>query len=190
MEAIRESLQECPAIKSAPPFPAKAGNLPPGDDREGAADTGSNAGPFRVLVVEDDPLLMALYTLLLRKKNLPADQCADGGDALKKLSAMVYDLVILDINLPGLDGISLAQWLQHHRPATRTVVISGDASPGKIQAAMRAGSRDYLLKPFTIQQFGEMIDRLNQPRSSAKEKFDDGQQPFHVPFPGNANPPA
>lgn len=171
MEAPLEFPEECPAIKDDPPFSDKVDNLSSGNGWEGAVRSGSTAGLSRVLVVEDDPSLTALYTRLLHKKNLPVDQCADGCDALEKLSTRVYDLVILDINLPGLDGISLAQWIQRHRPAIRIVVISGDANPDKIRAAMQAGSEDYLLKPFTLQQFWEVLDRLTQPRCSSTQQF-------------------
>ena len=151
---------ECPARQDKPAFIDPVGN------REGAAP-GSTAGLSRVLVVEDDPILTEFYTQLLQEKNMPVDQCADGNIALEKLSTMHYGLVILDMNLPGMDGISLAEWIQCHRPAIRTVVISGDANPDKIRAAMRAGSEDYILKPFTIQQFWEMLERLTRPQCSS-----------------------
>lgn len=167
MEAAMEFPGEYRARQGEPTFIDTVGNLPSDGNREDAV-LGSTAGFSRVLVVEDDPLLTALYTRLLQEKNMPVDQCADGGNALERLSTMDYDLVILDMNLPGMDGISLAEWIQRHRPATRTVVISGDANPDKIRAAMRAGSEDYLLKPFTIQQFWEMLERLTQPRCSSR----------------------
>lgn len=170
MEAATEFPGECPARRGEPVFIAPVGGLPPGGDREGAAP-GSTAGLSRVLVVEDDPFLTALYTRLLHEKNMPVDQCADGGDALEKLSTRDYDLVILDLNLPGMDGISLAEWIQRHRPAIRTVIISGEANPDKIRAARRAGSEGYLLKPFTIQEFWEMLERLRQPRCSSARRF-------------------
>lgn len=163
MVAAMEFPGGCPAHQGEPAFIETVGSLPSNGNREGAI-LGSNAGLPRVLVVEDDPLLTALYIRLLHEKNMPADQCADGGNALKKLSTMDYDLMILDMNLPGMDGISLAEWTQRHRPTIRTVVISGDANPDTIRAAMQAGSEEYLLKPFTIQQFWEMLERVTQPR--------------------------
>lgn len=141
-----------------------------GDDNRESGE--ASAGLFRVLVVEDDLTLLALYRDVLHAENVPVEQSANGHDALEKLSTTTYDLVITDINLPGLDGISLLQWIQRHRPETQVVVISGDGSAGKILAAMRGGAKDYLVKPVSLLEFREMLNRRNLPsRPLNKEVF-------------------
>lgn len=123
-----------------------------------------SAGRRRVLIVEDDLPLMDLYCRMLEELNLQVDTSSNGHDALEKLSTTSYNLVLTDLNLPGLDGISLLEWIQRHSPATNAVVISGDGGAGRILAAMRGGAKDFLLKPFKLPEFYAMVDRWCQPQ--------------------------
>lgn len=124
----------------------------------------ASAGLFRILVVEDDPFLQSFYGRVLTDAGYSFDVSDDGHEALEKLSATYYDLVVTDLNLPGLDGITLLQWIQRHRPATTAVVVSGDGSADRILAAMREGAKDYLVKPIALPEFRAMIERWSQPR--------------------------
>ena len=119
---------------------------------------------YRVLVVEDDLQLMKLYSSILAEMKLLVDRSSNGFDALEKLSTTSYTMVITDLDLPGLDGISLLQWIQRHRPATTAVVISGDGRADQILAAMRGGAKDFLVKPFQLPEFQEMVARWCQPK--------------------------
>jgi DNA-binding response OmpR family regulator len=171
MEAATESVWQRPAVENKPPFAGKAGWLLSGDSREGAMRSEAQAGRPRVLVVEDDPFLLGLYARILNDSHLRVDQCADGCEALEKLSTTAYELVLLDVNLPGMDGISLAQWVQRHRPMSRTVVISGDTNPATILAARQAGAREFLPKPFSLLQFQETVARLTHPLYPSEQQF-------------------
>ena len=125
---------------------------------------GGSTGLYRTLLVEDDPQLLDLYGHILEQKKLQFDQCSDGHSALEKLSSTAYTLVITDLNLPGLDGVALLKWIQQHRPMTATVVISGDGRAERILDAMHGGAKDFLVKPFTLPDFQEMVDRWCQPQ--------------------------
>lgn len=168
-----QALQQFEANHALPPLPQEApGNTPSDHTSKGAvAPMEAGTGLYRVLVVEDDPTLLAFYTRVLQQKNMPVDESPDGHDALEKLSITSYDLVITDLTLPGLDGIALLQWIQHNRPTTRSVVITGDERPETILAAMRAGARDYLVKPIGLDQFLKLIDRCQQPQRSANRQI-------------------
>ena len=147
-------------------FPQQAVNLAPSavESHDNRANVKASTSLFRVLVVEDDPTLLALYGHMLDDAKVSFDLCSNGHEALERLSTTFYDLVITDLNLPGLDGISLLQWIQQHRPATTAVVVSGDGGADRILAAMRRGAKDYLVKPFPLPEFFEMIDRWRQPQ--------------------------
>jgi len=167
-----QALQRFVANDAILPLQQEAGNLPSAPDTTEAVDAlAAGSGLNRVLVVEDDPTLLAFYIRVLQQKNMPVDQSPDGHDALEKLSITSYDLVITDLTLPGLDGISLLQWIQLNRPTTRAVVITGDERPETILAAMRAGARDYLVKPISLDQFLKLINRCNQPQRSANHQI-------------------
>lgn len=145
--------------------PQTVGGLQSVQEKSAAcAKVEDSTGLFRVLVVEDDPHLLNLYGRILEEKKLLYDKCTDGHSALEKLSGTSYTLVITDLNLPGLDGISLLQWIQQHRPMTMAVVISGDGRADRILAAMRGGAKDFLVKPFSLTDFQEMVARWCQPQ--------------------------
>ncbi|MDD5759758.1 MAG: response regulator [Desulfobulbaceae bacterium] len=131
------------------------------DGKEVSAST--SAGLYRILVIEDDPTLLDMYQRILTEMKLSVDLSSNGLDALENLSTTSYHLVITDLNLPGLDGISLLQWIQRHRPSTATIVISGDGRADRIQAAMRGGAKDFLVKPFNFIEFQEVVTRWCQP---------------------------
>lgn len=128
-------------------------------------------GLFRILLVEDDPQLMTLYATLLGKETGAVEQSGTGHDALERLSATPYDLVVCDLNLPGVNGLFLLQWIQRHRPTTTTIVISGDGSAESILAAMRAGAKDYLVKPFNLTELEETLSRWSQPQFPDKREL-------------------
>jgi len=132
------------------------------ENHQDNASVATGAGLFRILVVEDDLSLQEFYRRLLAGTNCSFDMSTNGHEALEKLSSTFYDLVITDLNLPGLDGIALLRWIQRHRPATTAVVISGDGSAERILTAMREGAKDYLIKPITLPEFRKMIDRWSQ----------------------------
>lgn len=133
-----------------------------GIDGKGVSATVS-AGLYRILVIEDDPTLLEMYHRLLTDMKLSVDLSTNGLDALENLSTTSYNLVITDLNLPGLDGISLLQWIQRHRTSTAAIVISGDGRADRIQAAMRGGAKDFLVKPFNFIEFQEIVTRWCQP---------------------------
>ncbi len=129
------------------------------------------SGLFRILLVEDDPQLMTLYATILGKEAGTVEQSTTGHEALERLSATPYDLVVCDLTLPGVGGLFLLQWIQRHRPATTTIVISGDGSAESILAAMRAGAKDYLVKPFNLPELQETLSRWGQPRFPDKHEL-------------------
>jgi len=132
----------------------------------------ARAGLFRILVVEDDQFLQDFYSQVFEDTTYVLDMSGDGHDALGKLSSNFYDLVITDLNLPGVDGIVLLHWIRRYRPSTTAVVVSGDRSADRILAAMREGAKDYLAKPFALAEFKEMIDRWGQSyRHNDREVF-------------------
>lgn len=158
-----QALQKTRTFREDSPLPPAVSNLPltaAKHEPKPGAEVGSRL--FRILVVEDDLYLQEFYTRLLSDSNFSFDISGNGLDALGKLSSTFYDLVVTDLNLPGLDGISLLQWIQSHRPETTAVVVSGDGSADRILAAMREGAKDYLVKPIALSEFRKMLGRWSQ----------------------------
>src|SRR4051794_36559007 len=112
---------------------------------------------MRVLVVEDEVKLAALVRKGLREEGLLADVAVRGEDALWMADASPYDVLVLDVNLPGIDGFETCRRLRGNGIATPILMLTArDAVDDRI-AGLDTGADDYLVKPF---DFGELLARL------------------------------
>jgi DNA-binding response OmpR family regulator len=104
----------------------------------------------RVLVVEDDLPLARLLCVWLGAKGYQVEVAHDGEDALARLFAHSYDLALLDLNLPKMDGLALLSHLQEHLPALPVVVLTGRNRTEDRVLALEQGADDCLMKPFSL----------------------------------------
>ena len=112
---------------------------------------------MRILVVEDEVRLASLIRRGLRQEGLLADVAIKGEDALWMAASSGYDVVVLDVVLPGMDGIEVCRRLRAERIGTPILMLTArDAVHDRI-AGLDAGADDYLVKPF---DFGELLARL------------------------------
>lgn len=109
---------------------------------------GNSDAPIRVLMVDDNALfLTTLATQLARTPGIDVVARAyDGIDALRLAEALEPDVVIVDISMPGLNGLEVAQRLKHRGPRPRVVVLSLYDEPEYREQAVRAGVDAYLVK--------------------------------------------
>jgi two-component system, OmpR family, response regulator len=112
---------------------------------------------MRVLVVEDEMKLAALVRKALREQGILADVAATGEDALWMTGATNYDVIILDVNLPGIDGFEVARRLRADSMRTPMLMLTArDAVDDRI-TGLDTGADDYMVKPF---DFGELFARV------------------------------
>jgi DNA-binding response OmpR family regulator len=112
---------------------------------------------MRLLVVEDDPKLAHLIVRGLREEGYAVDHCADGLEAITQAVVNSYDAIVLDMMLPGADGLAVVRRLRERRIGTPVLMLTArDGIPDRI-AGLDAGADDYLVKPF---DFGELLARL------------------------------
>ena len=112
---------------------------------------------MRLLIVEDSVVLRASLAIQLREQQWTVDEVADGHSALAHLERYPYDAVVLDLTLPGIDGLQVLQRLRASGSQTRVLVLSArDQVADRVQA-LNAGADDYLVKPFAFQ---ELVSRL------------------------------
>jgi two-component system OmpR family response regulator len=111
----------------------------------------------RVLVVEDEVKLAGLLRRGLREEGLLADVAVNGEDALWMAEATAYDVIVLDVMLPGMDGFATCRRLRADGVRTPILMLTArDAVEDRI-AGLDTGADDYLAKPF---DFGELLARL------------------------------
>ena len=112
---------------------------------------------MRILLVEDDPDLGLAIARALRAEHCAVDLAADGVDAAHLGTTEIYDAAVLDIGLPGKDGIAiLKEWRSGGRDLPVLVLTAREAWSDKV-AGFKAGADDYLTKPFRIE---ELVMRL------------------------------
>ena len=104
----------------------------------------------RVLIVDDASLVRFFYRDALERAGYVVDEAMNGLEALEKLLVTPADLLIVDINMPKMDGLTFLQSLRRETlplAATPAIVISTESSPKDIAAARAAGANFYLVKP-------------------------------------------
>lgn len=124
----------------------------------------------RVLVVEDDPALMELLRLLLEREGLEVEVAQDGLQALDHLRARRWDLVLLDLHLPKLEGLDVLWEMRHddHLQSVPVIIISVDDSPQTMLQGWRLGVDSYFLKPFDPGELLRVVRRiLSLPREAS-----------------------
>ncbi|MBL8899156.1 MAG: response regulator transcription factor [Planctomycetes bacterium] len=112
---------------------------------------------MRVLVVEDDPKVARSVERGLREEGYEAQVAERGDDASRLLAQSVYDFVVLDLNLPGKDGLDVLRELRTRGVATPVLVLTARDAVEQRVAGLEAGADDYLVKPFA---FAELLARL------------------------------
>jgi len=100
-----------------------------------------------ILVVDDSPSILKMFTDLLLKKGYLVTACESGEDAIKKFLSEDFDLVLTDIMLPGMSGLNLLKLMKESKPYVDVIVISGNTSSFTTIKALRYGAYDYLVKP-------------------------------------------
>jgi DNA-binding response OmpR family regulator len=103
---------------------------------------------MRVLVIEDEPQLSQHIAKALRRHNHEASARFDGVEGLQAALLESPDLVVLDLNLPGLDGFSVLNRLREAQCPARVLILTARGQVGDRVKGLKAGADDYLSKPF------------------------------------------
>jgi two-component system response regulator QseB len=106
----------------------------------------------RILLVEDDQMLGEAVRDGLRQEGYVVDWVQDAGAALAAFSTSSFNALVLDLGLPGRDGLSVLRWLRHNGRATPVVIVTARDRISDRIGGLDAGADDYLLKPFDIEE--------------------------------------
>jgi DNA-binding response OmpR family regulator len=112
---------------------------------------------MQILVIEDEPRIRAFLTRGLEVEGFRVDGAENGSDGLRHALARTYDAVVLDLLLPGLDGLSVLRELHEQRPELPVVIVSARSDLSTKLRGFGLGASDYLAKPFA---FDELVARL------------------------------
>jgi PAS domain S-box-containing protein len=118
--------------------------------------------PLRILVVEDNAVNQQLALLLLQKLGYRADVAANGVEALEALERQPYDVVLMDVEMPEMDGVEATRQIRRMgpvEPRPRIIAVTAKALQGERELCLRAGMDDYLTKPIRLHELIEALRR-------------------------------
>ncbi len=107
------------------------------------------ADDIKILVVDDEKVIVRSVQMILKAEGYDIEGASSGKDAILKMEQNSYDLVLTDLMMPEMDGISLIRWLKENRPEVGVVILTGYPSQETIKEALELGIIDYVPKPFT-----------------------------------------
>ena len=112
----------------------------------------------RILVVDDEPRMLAALCELLRMRNHHVTAASGGQTAIDLLQQHRFDLVLLDLNMPGTDGFGVLKHIERYSNDTPTIVVSGDSTINAAIRALRQGVHDFVRKPYAPDDLFRAID--------------------------------
>lgn len=122
----------------------------------------ASAASVRVLVVDDfEPFRQIISAMVRERTGLRlVGQAADGLEAVRQAEILAPDLILLDIALPGMNGIEAARRIHKAAPACKIIFLSQNSSPGLAEEAFRVGAHGYVLKTDAAAEFFPAIDAV------------------------------
>jgi len=118
-----------------------------------------------ILLVEDEEHLHEALKLNLEMEGYDVDSAYDGGEALKQIQSAHYDLIILDIMLPSLDGFSITELMRLNNNQTPILILSAKNTSANRVQGLKLGADDYLTKPFNLEELLLRVAKLIQKQS-------------------------
>ena len=111
-----------------------------------------------VLVVDDEPSVADLLSEDLVEEGYNCITAATGEDALRRLSKSNFDVILLDLKLPGMSGIDVLKEVKSNRPETAIIVVTSAGDAKTAVEAMKSGAVDYITKPFELEKINSSIE--------------------------------
>ncbi|HQJ05895.1 MAG TPA: response regulator, partial [Spirochaetota bacterium] len=140
---------------------------------------------MKILIVDDEQNIRESISKFLKLENYEISQAANGLSAKRALEEELFDLVILDLKIPGITGLELLEWMQKEGQTPPTIMISAYGEIKDAVNAMKLGAKDYLVKPFDPEELLIKIKRVASERK-AIEKYSDPTSSSSIEMIGNS----
>jgi len=124
-----------------------------------------------ILIVEDDPAILTGLLDVLVFNGYQPEGCADGGEGLARALAGRFDLVLLDVMLPTMDGFSICREIRRKKPDQPIIMLTAKGAESDIVTGFKSGADDYISKPFSLRELMVRIEAVL--RRSGKNLGDD-----------------
>ncbi len=113
----------------------------------------------KVLLVDDDPEFTNVLSQRMEAREVDVDTAASGSEALEKIGGASYDAIILDLSMPGMDGMETLKKLLEENPDLQVILLTGHGTLEKGVEAIKLGAMDFLEKPAEIHSLMEKIEK-------------------------------
>ena len=124
---------------------------------------------MNVMIVDDEKIIRESFFHWFEKSGHRVDTAASGDEALEKMEAVCFDLLLVDIKMPGMSGIDLLERVKKEYPDTSVIIITAYGSIESAVEAMKLGATDYLLKPFKPNQLSLVMEKAAQQKKLSSE---------------------
>jgi len=125
----------------------------------------------RILVVDDEPIVVDSLAEWFRQDGYHVDTARSGKEALRMVGRAPYDIALLDIKMPGMDGLELQALLTSANPDLTIIIMTAYASVESAVKALKAGAYDYITKPFDPDELSHLVRRASEHRSLRSENL-------------------
>jgi DNA-binding response OmpR family regulator len=112
----------------------------------------------RVLAVDDDPMILELLAAVLTPKGYEVVTAQNGGDALMLLEAYAVDVVLLDVGMPGVDGMSALRRIRAVHSELPVIMLTGNVDAAVARATLQRGAFDYVTKPVDFDHLVRVLE--------------------------------
>ncbi len=124
----------------------------------------------RVLIVDDEPQILRFCAQTLTRLFYSVREASTGQEAMECLAADSFDLLIVDLRLPDIDGIAVLRQAREHDPGLTVVVITGYATIENALEALKSGARGFILKPFGVKELASTVEEALQQQHAEQER--------------------
>jgi DNA-binding response OmpR family regulator len=116
--------------------------------------------PRSILIVDDEKNIRLALSMALEKLEIPVETAASGEEAMDKLEQGSYEIMLLDLRMPGMDGMEVLRRVSQQRPEIKVIIITAYGSIEMAVEAMKLGAVDFLQKPFDAADVRRVVRRL------------------------------
>ena len=142
-------------------------------------DAGSHVQKIKILIVDDDKVIADILFELLSEKERSVDVCYGGLNAIESIQKNSYDLIIVDLVMPGIGGMDVLKYAKKANPDTIVIILTGHASLETAILAIKEGAYDYITKPCKLEEIKIVVEnaidtiRLNRENRELLKKLQD-----------------
>jgi DNA-binding NtrC family response regulator len=135
---------------------------------------------LKVLLVDDETEFLETLGKRLRKRNLRASEVGSGEEALRFLQESPADVVVLDVKMPGMDGIQTLREIKRLYPLVEVIMLTGHANMEVAVAGIELGAFDYLMKPVSIDELLYKLQDAYKKKTIQEQKITDMKRLLEV----------